>query len=152
MKIAITQRVIEFRNGPYDSIDFGFYDMFSGHTLLPIPNHLEHYRTQTIVDSDLVVFTGGNSMFPGNWQYENRLRVEKHTLDLAKLYNKPTLGISRGYAITVDGCTRRHFRKNGRYTHNLGVNCYNGSKVEVHSRHEEVLATIIYRRNVFSNR
>ena len=141
MKIAITQRVIEFRNGPYDSIDHGFYDMFSGHTLLPIPNHLEHYRTQTIVDSDLVVFTGGNSMFPGNWQYhENRLRVEKHTLDLAKLYNKPILGISRGcqFLTVAHGGT---LEKNGRHTHNHSVN-YNGSKVEVHSRYAGRLATI----------
>ena len=36
MNIAITQRVIEFQNGPYDSIDHGFYEMFSGHTLQPI--------------------------------------------------------------------------------------------------------------------
>jgi ethanolamine utilization microcompartment shell protein EutS len=34
MKIAITQCVIEFRNGPYDSIDHGFYDMFNGHILI----------------------------------------------------------------------------------------------------------------------
>ena len=141
MKIAITQRVIEFRNGPYDSIDHGFYEMFSGHTLLPIPNHLEHYRTDTIVNSDLVVFTGGNSMIPGNWQYnENRLRVEKHTLDLAKLYNKPILGISRGcqFLTVAHGGT---LEKNGRHTHNHSVN-YKDSSIEVCSRHEEILKTI----------
>ena len=51
MKIAITQRVIEIRNGPYDGIDHGFYEMFAGHTLHPIPKHLEHYNTQPIVNS-----------------------------------------------------------------------------------------------------
>ena len=141
MKIAITQRVIEFQNGPYDGIDHGFYEMFSGHTLIPIPNHLEHYKTDTIVNSDLVVFTGGNSMMPGDWQYnEDRLRVEKHTLDLAKLYDKPILGISRGcqfLTIALGGS----IEQNGRHTHDHSVN-YKDSEVKVCSRHQEVLSKI----------
>ena len=130
MNIAITQRVIEFQNGPYDSIDHGFYEMFSGHTLQPIPNHLEHYKTSTVVDSDLVVYTGGNSMMPNSWQYnENRLRVEKHTLDLAKLYDKPILGISRGcqFLTVALGGT---LEKNGRHAHDHSVN-YKDSSVDV---------------------
>ena len=141
MKIAITQRVIDFRNGPYDSLDHGFYDMFNGHTLRPIPNHIDHYQTDLVVNSDIVVFTGGNSMIPGNWQYnENRLRVEKHTLDLARLYNKPILGISRGcqfLTVSLGGS----IKENGRHTRDHTV-YYNDSKVEVCSRHEEVLDKI----------
>jgi gamma-glutamyl-gamma-aminobutyrate hydrolase PuuD len=141
MKIAITQRVIDFRNGPYDSLDHGFYDMFSGHKLRPIPNNLEHYQTDIIVKSDLVVFTGGNSMVPGNWQYnENRLRVEKHTLDLAKLYNKPILGISRGCQfLNVSFGGKLRFSDRHKQDHSV---YYKGSEVIVHSRHEEILSTI----------
>lgn len=141
MKIAITQRVIEFRNGPYDSIDHGFYDMFNGHTLRPIPNHLDHYQTDLIVSSDIVVFTGGNSMIPRNWQYnENRLRVEKHTLDLARLYNKPILGISRGCQFLTTSLGGS-IKENGRHTRDHIV-YYNDSEVEVCSRHEEILDKI----------
>ena len=141
MKIAITQRVIDFRNGPYDSLDHGFYDMFAGHTLRPIPNNLEHYQTEIIVNSDLVVFTGGNSMIPGNWQYnEDRLRIEKHTLDLAKLYNKPILGISRGcqfLTVSLGGSIKESDRHKADHTV-----YYKDSEVEVHSRHEEILSSI----------
>ena len=141
MNIAITQRVIDFRNGPYDSLDHGFYEMFSGHKLHPIPNHLEHYNTEAIVNSDLVVFTGGNSMMPSNWQYnENRLRVEKHTFELAKLYGKPILAISRGcqfLTISLGGT----IANNGRHNKDHSV-YYNGSEIKVCSRHEEVLSSI----------
>ena len=115
--------------------------MFDGHILRPIPNHIDHYQTDIIVNSDIVVFTGGNSMVPGNWQYnENRLRIEKHTLDLARLYNKPILGISRGcqfLTVSLGGS----IKENGRHTRNHTV-YYNDSEVEVCSRHEEVLDKI----------
>lgn len=141
MKIAITQRVIDFRNGPYDSLDHGFYSMFADHILRPIPNKLEHYRTDVIVDSDIIVFTGGNSMVPGNWQYnEERLRIEKHTLDLARLYNKPILGISRGcqfLTVSLGGS----IEKSDRHTEDHSV-YYKESKIKVCSRHEEILKTI----------
>lgn len=141
MKIAITQRVIDFRNGPYDALDHGFYSMFEGHLLRPIPNKIEHYRTDWIHDSDLVVFTGGNSMMPDNWQFnEERLKVEKHTLDLAKLYHKPILGISRGcqfLTVSLGG----KIKESSRHKQNHNV-YYKGSQVEVCSRHEEVLETI----------
>ena len=86
MKIAITQRVIDFRNGPYDALDHGYYQMFQDHQLLPIPNSIEHFDANIISEADVIVFSGGNSMFEDSWQYnEERLRVEKHTLDLAKV-------------------------------------------------------------------
>lgn len=97
MKIAITQRVIDYRNGPYDALDHGFYNMFPDQEIIPIPNSLDHFRSKMITCSDLIVFSGGNSMVGGDWQFnEKRLRVEKHTFDLARLYKKPILGISRG--------------------------------------------------------
>ena len=76
----------------------------------------------------------------GNWQYnENRLRIEKHTLDLARLYNKTILGISRGcHHLTVIGGS---IKENGRHTPDHTV-YYNDSEVEVCSRHEEVLDKI----------
>lgn len=141
MKIAITQRVIDFRNGPYDSLDHGFYDMFKDQHLMPIPNKLDHFDTKTIEQADLIVFSGGNSMVEGNWQYnEERLRVEKHTLDLAKVLNKPILGISRGcqfLTVSLGGS----IMKSDRHTEDHTV-YYKGNKVTVRSRHEEVLSTI----------
>jgi gamma-glutamyl-gamma-aminobutyrate hydrolase PuuD len=141
MKIAITQRVIDFRNGPYDSLDQGFYRMFSGHALSVIPNSLDHFNSQTITDADLIVFSGGNSMVPGNWQYnEQRLRVEKHALDLALMYKKPVLGISRGtqfLTISLGGSintTDRHTKDHIVYYKNITKT--------VHSRHEEHLEKI----------
>lgn len=141
MKIAITQRVIDFRNGPYDSLDHGFYPMFQDHQLFPIPNNLEHFDTSMISQADLIVFTGGNSMFSDNWQYNaERLRVEKHILDHAKLQDKRILGISRGcqfLTVTLGGSLLKSDRHDK--DHNV---YYNGSKVNVRSRHEEVLNTI----------
>ena len=141
MKIAITQRVIDFRNGPYDSLDHGFYKMFEGHTLLSIPNNIKHFNTNTIKDADLIVFSGGNSMFSDNWQYnEERLRVEKHVLDIAQMYNKPILGVSRGaqfLTVSLGGSLEKsslHDKDHHVY--------YKKIKVNVRSRHEEVLATI----------
>ena len=97
MKIAISQRVIDYKNGPYDSIDHGLYSMFNGHTLCPIPNNLKHFNSNTIIESDLVVFSGGNSLVSDDWQYSDiRLKIEKHALDLALAYKKPILGLSRG--------------------------------------------------------
>ena len=95
MKIAITQRVIDYKNGPYDALDHGFYSMFKGHELIPIPNQLKHFRSTAVTDADLVVFSGGNSMISDDWQYNHeRLKVEKHVLDLALSFKKQILGIS----------------------------------------------------------
>lgn len=141
MKIAITQRVIDFNNSKFDSLDHGFYKMFQGHNLRPIPNNIEHYRTDVIVDSDIVVFTGGNSMDCKNKNYnEQRLRIEKHTLDLAKLYNKPILGISRGcqfLTISLGGS----LEKNTRHLSNHNI-YYNNTEIQVCSEHEQILKTI----------
>ena len=149
MKIAITQRVIDFRNGPYDSLDHGFYSMFSEHTLYPIPNNINHYNTETIINSDIVVFTGGNSMIPGNWQYSyDRIRVEKHTLDLARLYNKPIIGISRGMQflnILLGGSIEA--ADGHKEDHNI---YYGNSVISVCSRHEEVIKTIPYGATVLA--
>lgn len=141
MNIAITQRVIDFRNGPYDSIDHGFYDMFAGHTLYPIPNNLKHFNTDAIINCDIIVFSGGNSMMSDNWQYNNiRLQIEKQTLDIARLHNKPILGISRGtqfLTMQLGG----DIKTNNNHTENHTI-CYNNRIVNVHSRHEEVLNSI----------
>jgi GMP synthase-like glutamine amidotransferase len=97
MKIAITQRVIDFQDGVYDSLDQGFYQMFRDHTIRPIPNNLEQYSTSWIIDSDLIIFAGGNDILHLHNEHIHRsLRIEKHTLDIARLYNKPILGIGRG--------------------------------------------------------
>jgi len=141
MKIAITQRVIDFRNGPYDSVDHGFYSMFAGHQLIPIPNNIKHFRSNDITDVDLVVFTGGNSMVQGDWQYNaERLRVEKHVLDIALAYKKPILGISRGtqfLTVSLGGAlakTDRHDKDHIVY--------YKDTTKTVCSRHSEHLETI----------
>jgi len=141
MNIGITQRVIEFRNGPYDSIDHGFYDMFAGHYLYPIPNNLEHFNPDAILKCDLIVFSGGNSMIPDNWQYnDTRLKIEKQTLDIAKLWNIPILGISRGtqFLTTQLG---GDIKTNNNHGANHSI-CYNNRIISVHSRHDEVLNSI----------
>lgn len=141
MKIAITQRVIDFRNGPYDSVDHGFYSMFAGHQLIPIPNNIRHFRTRDITDADLVVFTGGNSMVQGDWQYNpERLKVEKHVLDTALAHKKPILGISRGtqfLTVSLGGT----IEKTDRHTKDHIVYYKNTTKT-VCSRHGEHLETI----------
>lgn len=141
MIIAITQRVIDYRNGPYDSLDHGFYKMFEGHTLLPIPNNIKHFHTDTIKNADLVVFSGGNSMFPDSWQYNPaRLQVEKHVLDIACRYNKPILGISRGtHFLTVS--LGGSLEKSSLHTEDHAVQ-YNNTQISVCSRHEEILSSI----------
>lgn len=141
MRIAITQRVIDFRNGPYDALDQGFYQMFAGHQLMPVPNNLAHFNSQTVTQADLVVFTGGNSMRPGDWQYnQERLRVEKHVLDLALMYHKPVLGISRGtqfLTMSLGG----EIADSDRHQQDHIVYYKNITKT-VHSRHQEHLASI----------
>ncbi len=141
MKIAITQRVIDYRNGPYDSIDHGFYSMFDSHQLVPIPNKLAHFKTSYITDADLVVFSGGNSMVDGDWQYNReRLIVEKHALDLALSHNKKILGISRGtqfLTMSLGGSieeTDQHKDDHTVY--------YNDTIKKVCSRHNELLSTL----------
>jgi len=141
MKIAITQRVISFRNGPYDAIDHGFYSMFSGHQLTPIPNKLKHFRTCDVVNADLVVFTGGNSMIADDWQYnEERLMVEKHVLDIASMYKKPILGISRG-AQFITMALGGNIQKTDRHTKDHIV-YYKDTTKAVCSRHSEHLESI----------
>ena len=64
--------------------------MFNGHTLCPIPNNLKHFNSSTIIESDPVVFSRGNSPVSDDWQYSDiRLKIEKHALDLAPAYKKP---------------------------------------------------------------
>jgi gamma-glutamyl-gamma-aminobutyrate hydrolase PuuD len=117
--------------------------MFSGHTLSPIPNNLDHYdqAEHIVANSDIVVFTGGNSMVPGTWQYnEARLATDDLTLDLALRYNKPILGISRGCQflnIKFGGSISPN--ENHQEDHNV---YYNETTVSVCSRHEEILSTI----------
>jgi gamma-glutamyl-gamma-aminobutyrate hydrolase PuuD len=115
--------------------------MFEGHTLLPIPNNIKHFNTNIIKQADLVVFSGGNSMFPDSWQYNpNRLAVEKHILDIACRYNKKILGISRGtqfLTVSFGGS----LSKSTLHTDDHVVNYYN-NKVTVCSRHEEILSSI----------
>lgn len=141
MKIAITQRVIDFRNGPYDALDHGYYQMFQDHQLLPIPNSIEHFDANIISEADVIVFSGGNSMFEDSWQYnEERLRVEKHTLDLAKVLDKNILGISRGcqfLTVSLGGS----LLESDRHTDDHSV-YYKGKRVNVRSRHQEVLNKI----------
>lgn len=149
MKIAITQRVIDFRNGPYDSLDHGFYSMFKDHTLIPIPNNIYHYDTNSIIDSDMVIFSGGNSMIPGNWQYSHdRLRIEKHTLDIARLYNKPIIGISRGSQFLTVSLGGSIEEVNGhKEDHEI---IYGQSQITVCSRHEEIIKTIPHGASVLA--
>ena len=141
MKIAITQRVIDYKNGPYDSLDHGFYSMFKGHELVPIPNNLKFLRTQAITEADLVVFSGGNSMIKDNWQYSyDRLVVEKHVLDLAMAYEKKILGISRGtqfLTISFGGTIKPD--PNHKQDHYVNAT---GARISVRSRHEEGLGNI----------
>ena len=141
MKIAITQRVIDFRNGPYDSIDHEFYDMFRGHSLHPIPNDSDHFDDNLIINCDLVVFSGGNSMVEDSWQYsEQRLLIEKRTLALAQKHNKPMLGISKGCQFLTVGLGGGI--KPSLTHHQDHTVCYNNTIIRVHSRHEEVLSSI----------
>lgn len=141
MKIAITQRVIDYRNGPYDSLDHGFYSMFEGHTIIPIPNNIKHYTSSLIKEADLVVFSGGNSMVHDDWQYnKTRIQIEKHTLDLSLMYKKPILGISRGaqfLTISYGG----DISPNPNHKRDHFVN-YKGKQYKVCSRHNEVLTSI----------
>ena len=141
MKIAITQRVIDYKNGPYDSIDHGFYSMFAGHNLMPVPNHIKHFNSNTIIDADLVVFSGGNSLVQEDEQYyEPRLKVEKHVLDLALAYQKPILGLSRGAQflnVMLGGQIK--VVDNHREDHKV---FYKASEKLVCSRHKEAFATI----------
>lgn len=141
MKIAITQRVIDFRNGPYDSLDHGFYSMFEGHQFITIPNHIKHFKTTDVLSADLVVFSGGNSMVKSDWQYnEQRIRIEKHTLELALKAKKPILGISRGaqfLTVSLGGS----LEKTDRHKQNHII-YYKDKTKNVCSRHNEVLHSL----------
>ena len=141
MKIAITQRVVDYKNGPYDALDHGFYSMFQGHELIPIPNQLKFFRTNTVTDSDLIVFSGGNSMIQDDWQFNyERLVVEKHVLDLSMAYEKKILGISRGTQFLTVSLGGNIIPKDGHMTDHT-VNAQ-GARVTVRSRHKEVLGSI----------
>ncbi len=141
MKIAITQRVIDYKNGPYDSLDHGFYSMFKDHELIPIPNKIKHFRSGVVTEADLIVFSGGNSMIKDDWQYNHeRLRVEKHVLDLALAYDKKILGLSRGcqfLTVSLGGSLKPH----PKHTEDHPVMA-RGHKITVRSRHNEVLGSI----------
>ena len=141
MKIAISQRVIDYRNGPYDALDHGFYSMFKGHDLIAIPNNLDFFNSRMIKDADVVVFSGGNSMVPGDWQYSaERLEVEKHMLDIALMYDKTIIGVSRGCQfLTVSMGGSIVADENHHKNHDV---FYKKVKVDVCSRHNEILETI----------
>ena len=141
MKIAITQRVIDYKNGPYDALDHGFYSMFKGHELIPIPNQLKHFKSTAVTEADLVVFSGGNSMISDDWQYNHeRLKVEKHVLDLALSFKKQILGISRGTQfLTVSFGGSIKADPNHKEDH---IVKYKDSNITVRSRHNEVLGSV----------
>lgn len=149
MKIAISQRVIDFRNGPYDALDHGFYSWFADHDIITIPNNIDFFRSSMILEADLVVFSGGNSMVQGDWQFSvDRIKVEKHMLDLALMYDKRILGVSRGtqfltlaFGGTIDAMEGHH--KN----HTVK---YRKVKVDVCSRHNEVLTSIPSGANIIA--
>lgn len=97
MKIAITQCVIDSDGAILDSLNHNYYKMFSNHQLTLIPNNIDHYQTTQVIDSDVIIFSCGNSIFENNNTYNlNRIRIEKHTLELAKLYKKPIIGFGTG--------------------------------------------------------
>ncbi len=142
MKILITQRVIDYKNGPYDCLDHGFYKMFKGHILIPIPNINYQYDWKNN-KPDLVVFSGGNSMIKDNWQYsEQRLDTEDQLYKDCVDNDIKMLGISRGALFLAKklGCGLMPTKLLG-LDHKVDHYILQDKEepIKVHSRHEEVL-------------
>jgi len=88
MKVGISQRII-FHHRDYDSLEHGWYNLFKGHTIYPIPNRLDQDFHQISKDLDLFVISGGNDT-------EIRKIVETKIASEMLLQKKPILGICRG--------------------------------------------------------
>jgi N5-(cytidine 5'-diphosphoramidyl)-L-glutamine hydrolase len=85
MKIAITQRELEYNGIIYDCLERGWHELFVGHTIITMPN-LQHC-SQT--NFDMLVISGGNNSI-------DRFRTEFECYKVAWQSNLPIIGICHG--------------------------------------------------------
>ena len=84
MKIAITQRQVEINGIIYDCLEQGWYNLFLGHEVIPIPN-----LNNIALDVDLLVISGGETT-------EDRYQTEVACLIWATENDVPILGVCHG--------------------------------------------------------
>jgi len=84
MKIAITQRQVSINNFVYDCLEQGWYDLFSKHEIIPIPN-----LGNVDIEVDMLVLSGGETT-------ESRYQTEFSCCAWAAQHRIPILGVCHG--------------------------------------------------------
>ena len=84
MKIAVTQRQIEINGFIYDCLEQGWYELFLGHEIIPIPN-----LNNIGLDVDMLVISGGETT-------EARYQTEVNCSAWAIENDIPILGVCHG--------------------------------------------------------
>jgi gamma-glutamyl-gamma-aminobutyrate hydrolase PuuD len=85
MNIAISQRELTIRGTAYDCLERGWYRLFEGDTIMPIPN----LGTCTLNKPDMLVISGGDPS-------EIREQTERECFEYALSENIPMLGVCHG--------------------------------------------------------
>jgi gamma-glutamyl-gamma-aminobutyrate hydrolase PuuD len=85
MKIAITQRELEYNGTIYDCLERGWFELFSQHTIITVPN----LQQCNLTNFDMLVITGGNNSI-------ERFRTEFDCYKVAWQKNLPIVGICHG--------------------------------------------------------
>ncbi|MFE4599828.1 gamma-glutamyl-gamma-aminobutyrate hydrolase family protein [Kitasatospora indigofera] len=98
--VAVTQRVIGFRQERGDYLDGRWARLLAGHRILPVPGDVAAARFQLEgVPLAAIVLTGGNDLsgLPGADDVaDDRDRIEQHLLELATECRIPVGAICRG--------------------------------------------------------
>ena len=84
MKIAISQRQVEIKGIVYDCLEQGWYELFLGHEVIPIPN-----LNNIGLDVDMLVLSGGETT-------EDRYNTEIACAAWATANDIPILGVCQG--------------------------------------------------------
>lgn len=144
MKIGITQRIIYHNGIGYDALDPQFYTLFSGHTLIPIPNLTTNNHAKIVDEIDMLVISGGDSS-------KTRVANETRLILRATMNKKPVLGICHGAFLltqmlggivddTDNHYNTTHLVKYNTFNTVYNVNSYHNSRILFAPEDAKVLA------------
>jgi len=88
LRIGITQRIISHKGFDYDSLEPCWYDLFSEHEIIPIPNNT-NIKEKLYKNIDLLILSGGNDTV-------TRRIIETRLISFMLLNNKPIIGVCHG--------------------------------------------------------
>jgi len=106
LKIALSQRIINFRGREYDSVEQVWYSYLKEHTLVFIPNRLDQNFENLADDVDCFIITGGDDRLI-------RRTTELRLATAVMKRQKPILGVCHGAFLLTDVLGGTVGRKDG---------------------------------------